>query len=245
MLDIAGLTPLPPYIKRSAVESDRTTYQTVYAKEDGSVAAPTAGLHFTENVFEKLKLNNIQTDYLTLHVGTGTFKPVASQTIDMHNMHKEVFSIEKKTLVNIINNLDKEIIPVGTTSLRTLESLYWSGVKMIVHKNDFIPEIEQWDAYRKIYNIGISPEQALNAILTHIEKHKLEPFMSSTRLIIIPRYEFRIIRGLITNFHQPKSTLLLLIAALIGNEWKKVYNFALEHDYRFLSYGDCCLFKMI
>ncbi|MCD4745883.1 MAG: S-adenosylmethionine:tRNA ribosyltransferase-isomerase [Bacteroidales bacterium] len=250
ILEISGLVPLPPYLNREAVESDKIRYQTVYAKNNGSVAAPTAGLHFTENVFNSLKEKKIQFEQLTLHVSAGTFKPVSSPTIKDHQMHTEQIFIKKNTIKKILQNINGNIISVGTTTLRTLESLYWFGVKLII--NDYFLDeffIEQWFPYDKKYLskhkqdfTKISVKDSLSAVIKYLDKNNLNTLTGTTQLIIVPGYEFRIAKGIITNFHQPKSTLLLLVAAFIGKDWKKVYEYALSHNFRFLSYGDSCLF---
>jgi len=234
ILEIVGQIPIPPYLKRKPTENDKNTYQTVYSKIKGSVAAPTAGLHFTENVFNKLKNRNISVAELTLHVGAGTFKPVKSEFIAEHLMHTEIFSISIDTLKKIKNNLGR-ITAVGTTSLRTLETLYYIGYKIIKNQPDF-NFVSQWEIYQE--QITISPLEALQAIENFMLKQKLNHFDGKTQIMIVPGYKFKITDILITNFHQPKSTLLLLVAAFIGDDWKKVYDYALKNDFRFLSYGD-------
>jgi S-adenosylmethionine:tRNA ribosyltransferase-isomerase len=240
LLHHAGAIPLPPYIKRKAETSDSERYQTIYAHFDGSVAAPTAGLHFTDAIFNKLKEKNIQTDFVTLHVGAGTFKPVKSETLETHEMHAEFIDVTKEAIEKIIHHLDKTIIPVGTTSMRTIESLYWLGVKLSVDKNPESVEINQWEAY-DLAEQNMPVKDALQSLLNWMGKNKRERLITKTKIIIAPGYQPRIAKGLITNFHQPQSTLLLLIAALIGNDWRKVYDYALQNDFRFLSYGDGCL----
>ena len=244
VLHFAGAIPLPPYIKREVEEADHERYQTVYAEFDGSVAAPTAGLHFTDSIFESLKKKNIQKDFVTLHVGAGTFKPVKSETMEEHDMHAEWIDVSKETIQNILNNLDKDIIAVGTTSLRTIESLYWMGVKKtIVYRRQSTEDSEdslflsQWEAY-ELANEEIPLKVALQSLLNWMNENKMERLVTKTQILIAPGYDFKIIKGLITNFHQPQSTLLLLVAALIGEDWKNVYNYALQNDFRFLSYGD-------
>ena len=227
ILETAGLTPLPPYINREAQESDKTKYQTIYAMVEGSVAAPTAGLHFTKELMENIKVNGIIRDYVTLHINTGTFQPVTATTIDKHLMHEESFLITKSSIENIINNLDKFIIPVGTTSLRTIESLYWLGVKLINENenindnNSKIMMIDQWEPYYDNNDKNISAYDSLKRILEHMDENKLEMLEGATKIIIVPGYKFRITNGLITNFHQPKSTLLLLVASLIGDKMER------------------------
>ncbi len=242
VLDRLGVIPLPPYLNREAVETDNTRYQTVYAAENGSVAAPTAGLHFTDTTFNKLKLKGVQCENLTLHVGAGTFKPVSSETIDQHTMHSENIYIEQSVIKKLIENIDKNIIPVGTTSMRTLESLYWFGVKLYVGEQDYEElNVYQWDAYQEKYNIAITAKMALQSVLTFMNDRKMDVLNGQTQMMILPGYQFKIAKGIVTNFHQPRSTLLLLIAALVGEKWKEIYNYALENNYRFLSYGDSCL----
>lgn len=239
VLHHVGAIPLPPYIKRAAEESDAERYQTVYANVDGSVAAPTAGLHFTENILNQLKEKNIQTDFVTLHVGAGTFKPVKSETMMEHEMHAEWIDVSKATIENILNNLDKNIIAVGTTSLRTIESLYWLGVKSResgVNSQESM-QLLQWEAY-ELEEKNIQVKDALQLLLKWMDENKLERLVTKTQILIAPGYDFKIVNGLITNFHQPQSTLLLLVAAFIGMDWKKVYDYALKNEFRFLSYGD-------
>ncbi len=238
-LHLAGAIPLPPYIKRAAEKSDAERYQTIYAHTDGSVAAPTAGLHFTNHVFEKLNEKNIQKDFVTLHVGAGTFKPVKSGVMKDHDMHAEYFTVNKATIENIHNQLEGNIISVGTTSLRTIESLYWLGLNLITKGKNFNTEITQWEVYDSYQSI--TPSQALTALLAWMNENKLHSVSAKTQIIIAPGYRFKIANGLISNFHQPQSTLLLLVSAFIGDDWRKVYDYALENDFRFLSYGDGCL----
>ncbi len=246
ILHHAGAIPLPPYIKRAAERSDEERYQTIYAHHEGSVAAPTAGLHFTEYVFDKLRSKNIQTDFVTLHVGAGTFKPVKSETIEGHEMHSEFINVSRRTIENIFQNLSQNIIPVGTTSLRTIESLYWLGVKMAI--GNWQPaedvqkttELTQWECY-ELAKMNVEPTHALQALIDLMQKENMERLITKTQILIAPPYKARIANALITNFHQPQSTLLLLVAALINGDWKKVYDYALQHNFRFLSYGDGCL----
>jgi S-adenosylmethionine:tRNA ribosyltransferase-isomerase len=242
ILHRAGAVPLPPYLKREAEPSDAETYQTVYAHTEGSVAAPTAGLHFTPAVFEKLHKRNIQTDFVTLHVGAGTFKPVKSETLEHHEMHAEFIDVSASAIEHILNNLANPVIAVGTTSLRTLESLYWLGIKT---REPEMPGpdsllLDQWEIYDKAKKL-MPAKDALTALLEWMHKHSLKKLLTKTQLIITPGYKPRIIQALITNFHQPQSTLLLLVAALIGESWKTVYQYALENNFRFLSYGDASL----
>jgi S-adenosylmethionine:tRNA ribosyltransferase-isomerase len=242
VLHIAGMIPLPPYLNRTAEESDTEKYQTIYAKHDGSVAAPTAGLHFTDSLFEKLKKKNIQHSFVTLHVGAGTFKPVKSITMDEHEMHAEFIDVSKAFIDTLQQYLSHEIITVGTTSLRTVESLYWLGVKTILNPSIQTDEltVSQWDPY-ELPSSGISALQSLQSLSAWLQKNRKESLITKTQIIIAPGYSFRIIKALITNFHQPQSTLLLLVSAITGKEWKRMYNYALENDFRFLSYGDGCL----
>ena len=240
VLHHAGAIPLPPYIKRAPEKSDKERYQTVYADADGSVAAPTAGLHFTNLIFGNLKEKNVQADYVTLHVGAGTFKPVKSETMQEHTMHAEWIDVHKTTIENILQNLDNNIIAVGTTSLRTIERLYWLGVKKRQETgvdSQEQHELLQWEPY-ELAEKNMLVKDALQGLLDWMNKNSMNRFMTKTQILIAPGYEFKIVKGLITNFHQPQSTLLLLVAALIGEDWKKVYDYALQHDFRFLSYGD-------
>ena len=242
ILHAAGLIPLPPYLNRKAETSDADRYQTIYAKYDGSVAAPTAGLHFTEAVFEKLGKKNIETAYLTLHVGAGTFKPVKAEKMDEHEMHAEFIEVSVPLIEKIIAKLNAPIIPVGTTSMRTIESLYWLGIKVILNPAIILSElvVNQWAPY-EIDATDISASTALNALIIWMQKNEIEILITKTQIIIAPGYEFKIANALITNCHQPQSPLLLLVSALIGDDWKKVYAYAIENDFRFLSYGDGCL----
>ena len=242
ILALIGQIPLPPYIERSTTAEDKERYQTTYASEEGSVAAPTAGLHFSHELLNKISSNKIELQFLTLHVGAGTFMPVKTELINDHPMHAEFFEIEKKLIHFLIKN-NSQLVAVGTTSLRSIESLYWLGIKII--ENPKITPIDlyllQWDAY-KVDEKEIQKLDALVAILNWMENNQLQSLISKTQLMILPGYRFRMIKGLVTNFHQPKSTLLLIIAAIVGDQWKDVYQHALNHQYRFLSYGDGCLF---
>jgi len=239
LLHIAGAVPLPPYINRTAEEIDKERYQTVYARYDGSVAAPTAGLHFTERLFKKLEEKNIHRDFVTLHVGAGTFKPVKDETIRNHEMHAEYIEVRKNFIENLLNHLHKNIIAVGTTTLRTIESLYWLGVKTIIHPNIVLNDLKlhQWEAY-ELNPACITAKQSLQSLLEWMSNHETEILMTKTQTIIAPGYNLKIADALITNFHQPQSTLLLLIAALVHDDWKKIYDYALANNFRFLSYGD-------
>lgn len=234
VLHLFGAIPLPPYIKRNVETSDSERYQTVYAHYEGSVAAPTAGLHFTEKVFERLKEKNIDKDFVTLHVGAGTFKPVKSETMENHEMHAEHFTVSKSLIQNLLDHLDKNIIAVGTTSLRTLESLYWIGSSML--NGEWANEISQWEVYEN--KINISAKKAFTSLLKRMNEKGINSLTAKTQIIIAPGYQFKIVTGLITNFHQPQSTLLLLVAAFIGDKWRTVYDYALANNFRFLSYGD-------
>lgn len=237
VIHAAGAIPLPPYIKRSAEDVDAERYQTIFSKHEGSVAAPTAALHFTEDVFEKLQQKGIDKAFVTLNVGAGTFKPVKSESIAGHHMHGEDFTIDKGVLEKII--AAEKIIAVGTTSLRTMESIYWLGVKLIEGLLGEAWTLEQWEMYD--LDDSINYKESLQAIVRWMQENKREQLHCRTSMIIVPGYRFNIPSGIITNFHQPQSTLLLLIAAFIGEDWRKIYQHALENDYRFLSYGDSSL----
>ena len=235
--------PLPPYMKTASEESDKLRYQTIYAKAEGSVAAPTAGLHFTPDVFRKLGNKGIAMQEVTLHVGAGTFKPVSAPEISQHEMHTEQILINRTTIEEILNNTEGKIIAVGTTTLRTLESLYWYGVKALVDKTrSHSIDIKQWDPYADKYNKGITVKEALKEVLAIMRETGADSLSGQTQLLIAPGYRIRVPHILITNFHMPQSTLLLLVSAFIGDTWKKVYQHALSHNFRFLSYGDSCLF---
>ncbi len=234
VVNLSGETPLPPYLKRNAEESDRERYQTIYSHYEGAVAAPTAGLHFTDEVFEKLKKKDIQTDFVTLHVSAGTFQPIKTDDVDQHVMHHEQVIINRTNLINLLQN--KFTISVGTTSMRTLESLYWFGVKL-AHDPQAKFHISQNDPYSNQYK-KLSRKDSFKRILEHMDKHQLEMLQGETSIYILPGYEFNVCDALITNFHQPGSTLIVLVSAFIGEDWKKVYSTALENGYRFLSYGD-------
>ena len=240
VIDAAGVIPLPPYLNRKAEESDSIRYQTVYAHHEGSVAAPTAGLHFSPEVFQSLKAKGIETEYITLHVGAGTFKPVSTDTIGEHEMHVEPVHITADNLRRIIAHHGKPLIAVGTTTVRTLESLYWFGVQLQANPQLERMHINQWDPY--ILDTSLSYTDAYANILRWMENQNTDYLDGETQLMIAPGYRYRIINGLVTNFHQPQSTLLLLVSALIGEQWKACYRYALDHEFRFLSYGDSCLF---
>ncbi len=238
LLNLAGIIPLPPYLKRIPDENDKSRYQTVYAKQEGSVAAPTAGLHFTHEILDELKKNHIKTEHVVLHVGAGTFKPVKADTMKDHDMHNEEIIVSKNTLKGLLDNADN-LIAVGTTSLRTLETLFWIGLKLAKGNSEL--SIKQWDAYDLETPHDFNYQRALENILHYLETNKLDSIKTKTQLLIAPGYKIRSVKGLITNFHQPNSTLLLLVAALAGNDWKKIYQHALTNNYRFLSYGDSSL----
>lgn len=238
VLHEAGAMPLPPYIKRKAEGDDATRYQTVFAQHNGSVAAPTAALHFTKRVFNDLMDKRIQHHYITLHVGAGTFKPVKTETIAEHSMHAETFSVSLTTLQRLIEA--QTIVAVGTTSLRTLESLHWLGVKLLLDKTNTDFTLVQWEAY-DLAQHPFSYTQSLQALANYLHEKGEEAIACRTSLLIMPGYQFHSAKALVTNFHQPRSTLLLLVAAFIGGDWKRVYDHALENNYRFLSYGDSSL----
>jgi S-adenosylmethionine:tRNA ribosyltransferase-isomerase len=238
MIESAGDIPLPPYIKRDTNLADRSRYQTIYAMHDGSVAAPTAGLHFTETIFKKLLLKNIEKEYITLHVGAGTFKPVKAALMQGHEMHPEWIDVSITTIRKLLEKKEG-IIAVGTTSLRTIESIYWLGVKAFLDPGLQNLELGQWDVYEEpLAGSHVNPEEALQALVSWITMQKKDRIFTQTRLLITPGYSFKTVQALITNFHQPQSTLLLLVAAATGDNWKTIYSYALEHDFRFLSYGD-------
>lgn len=241
LLDAAGVLPIPPYLHRETEKSDLETYQTVYSKIKGSVAAPTAGLHFTPEVLADVDAHGIGREEVTLHVGAGTFKPVKSETIEGHEMHTEFISVRRSSIERIQKNLGK-IIAVGTTSVRTLESLYYIGVKLASHPDATSEElvVNQWMPY-EAENNRIPVAEALQHILDYLDRHQADKLVTATQIIIAPGYEFKVVRGIITNFHQPKSTLLLLISAFVKGNWRTIYDYALSHDFRFLSYGDSSL----
>lgn len=241
LLNMIGQMPLPPYLNRETEETDKKTYQTVYSKLDGAVAAPTAGLHFTANTFESLKSAKIETSFITLHVGAGTFQPVKTENALDHHMHSEQIVFSKSFLKRLADNNEK-IIAVGTTSLRSLESLYWYGVKILKEKSNLIPfKIEKLFPYQFDQSDLPSLKEVIGALIQYIDDNKLDELSGETEIYIFPGYQFQICKGLVTNFHQPKSTLLLLVSALIGERWKEIYTYCLENDYRFLSYGDSSL----
>ena len=260
VIDAVGELPIPPYLNRKTQESDKTTYQTVYSKIKGSVAAPTAGLHFTKNVLEAIDAHGIEREEVTLHVGAGTFKPVKSELIADHEMHTEFFSVRRETIEKLIRH-QGQAIAVGTTSVRTLESLYYMGLKVMAN-----PDIEeeqlhvrQWEPYEAPPTAPegaslpsrtfVSPSgdergagaAVLQALLDWMDRHELNVLHSSTQIIIAPGYDYKIVKMLVTNFHQPQSTLLLLVSAFVKGDWRSIYDYALAHDFRFLSYGDSSL----
>ncbi len=242
VIEHAGVIPLPPYLHRDAEESDKRRYQTVYARYDGSVAAPTAGLHFTDSLIEKLNGNGFRTEYITLHVGAGTFKPVSTDTVGEHEMHVEKVQISRKNIENILDSHQdgRAIIAVGTTTVRTIESVYWFGVGLAHTPMPEKMHVKQWEPYRETDELSL--EDSYRNVLRWLEHNETDLLDGDTQLLIAPGYRYHVIDGLITNFHQPKSTLLLLVSALIGDDWKRCYQYALEHGFRFLSYGDSCLF---
>jgi len=238
LMEQMGKVPLPPYIKRKAEEEDKNRYQTVYSKEEGSVAAPTAGLHFTKEVLHNLTEKGIRTLPITLHVGAGTFQPVKSETMEDHDMHAEVFSFDIEQLEILKKHHEEKgnIVVVGTTSMRALESLYWIGTETKIENP---VHVSQWIPYEGNENISVS--NSLDKTISFLRDKKEKSLIGKTSIIIAPGYSFRFANGLITNFHQPKSTLLLLVSALIGEKWRTVYDYALKNDFRFLSYGDSSL----
>ena len=262
IIEHIGSIPLPPYIQRATTEEDKDRYQTTYAKEEGSVAAPTAGLHFNDDIFKTLTEKNCAIHFISLHVGAGTFMPVKTDKITDHEMHAEVFEITTATLTNLIDIAKRKelnpaqytpVIAVGTTTLRTLETLYWLGVKLI--RNPNLQEnkdlhLDQWDAYESNNDTNndskpsIALKDALSKLLSWMQSHQMHSLVTSTQLMIVPGYSFKIVNGLVTNFHQPKSTLLLIIAAITGDKWKNIYQHAIDNQYRFLSYGDGCFFTI-
>jgi S-adenosylmethionine:tRNA ribosyltransferase-isomerase len=238
IVSLVGETPLPPYLKRKAENADKTRYQTIYSHYEGAVAAPTAGLHFTTEVFADMKTKNIHHDFLTLHVSAGTFQPVKVDDVSQHVMHQEQIIVTQKNLDNLLEK-NRFIVPVGTTSMRTLESIFWYGVKLLKEPSATF-EISQNDPYTHDPSLP-STREAIEAVRTKLMNENLEAIGGSTSIFIKPGYDFKICNGLITNFHQPGSTLMLLVAAFVGADWKKIYDAALENNYRFLSFGDSSL----
>ncbi len=239
ILESIGELPIPPYLNRQTVEADKHTYQTVYSKVKGSVAAPTAGLHFTPDVLSAIAANGITLDELTLHVGAGTFKPVKSIEIADHDMHTEYISVRRDTLLQLLNHLDC-VIAVGTTSVRTLESIYYMGCKLAQnpHLSEAELHVTQWQPYSTETIIPLSAAEAIQHVIDYLDRNHLAALHSSTQIIIAPGYEYKIVKILITNFHQPQSTLLLLVSAFVRGDWRTIYDYALANDFRFLSYGD-------
>ena len=255
IIDTMGELPIPPYLNRETQDSDKTTYQTVYSKIKGSVAAPTAGLHFTPEVLADLDVHGIEREELTLHVGAGTFKPVKSEEMEGHEMHTEYISVRRETITKLLNH-DCQAIAVGTTSVRTLESLYYMGLKVLANPDltEDQLHVSQWEPYhngdcplceQRSELQGDCPQcdtqRSLQALASWMDAHHLEVLHASTQIIICPGYDYKIVRMLVTNFHQPQSTLLLLVSAFVGGDWRKIYDYALAHDFRFLSYGDSSL----
>lgn len=242
IIDAMGELPIPPYLNRETEDSDKTTYQTVYSKIKGSVAAPTAGLHFTPEVLEAIDARGIDREEVTLHVGAGTFRPVKSADIGGHEMHTEYVAVRRETLQKLLDH-DCQAIAVGTTSVRTLESLYYMGLKTL-RQPDIADEdlhVNQWEPYETPADCLASTEESLRSLLTWMDSHHRRVLHSSTQIIIAPGYDYHIVRMLITNFHQPQSTLLLLVSAFVKGDWHRIYDYALQHDFRFLSYGDSSL----
>ena len=240
ILEVFGELPIPPYLNRETQESDKETYQTVYSKIKGSVAAPTAGLHFTERVLSSLREKGVELEEVTLHVGAGTFRPVKSKEIEGHDMHTEYISVNRNTIEKLISH-QAEAIAVGTTSVRTLESLYYIGINASRNPEAAESElhVQQWQPYED--NADVSSMQALQYVLDYMNAHQLNTLHTSTQIIIAPGYEYKIVKKIVTNFHQPQSTLLLLVSAFVKGDWHKIYDFALSHNFRFLSYGDSSL----
>ena len=243
ILEVFGELPIPPYLNRETQESDLVTYQTVYSKIKGSVAAPTAGLHFTPRVLDALKQQGVDLEELTLHVGAGTFKPVKSEEIEGHEMHTEYISVSRDTVAKLLAH-NGQAIAVGTTSVRTLESLYHIGLTVMEHPDASEEElhVRQWQPYELPAEKASTPAtDALQALLDYLNRHQMEALHTSTQIIIAPGYDYKIVKAMVTNFHQPQSTLLLLVSAFVHGDWRKIYDYALAHDFRFLSYGDSSL----
>lgn len=240
VLEAMGELPIPPYLNRKTEESDKQTYQTVYSKIEGSVAAPTAGLHFTPQVLDELDRRGVEREEVTLHVGAGTFRPVKSADIGGHDMHTEHIAVNRSTIEKLIQHGGRAIA-VGTTSVRTLESLYWMGLRAMRGEEEM--HVGQWEPYETELSTPLSPREGagvgpLQALLSYMDAHELDTMHASTQIIIVPGYKYKIVERMITNFHQPQSTLLLLVSAFIGDDWHRVYDYALSHQFRFLSYGD-------
>lgn len=238
VIEVAGFVPLPPYIKRQADAEDASRYQTVFARQDGSVAAPTAGLHFTSTILKELSQKNIEQAQLTLHVGAGTFKPVKAALMKDHEMHAEFMEVSKSSIQQILSFIGN-ITAVGTTACRCMETLYWLGAKALQDEQATTLSLGQWELYSEpLCSTNVSAADSLQALLQWMEMHKKTTLFTHTQLMIAPGYRFKLVNRLVTNFHQPQSTLLLLVAAAVGGQWKKMYDYALAHDFRFLSYGD-------
>ncbi len=236
-----GELPIPPYLNRATEEKDKETYQTVYSKIDGSVAAPTAGLHFTKDVLRRLALNGVREDEVTLHVGAGTFQPVKSEEIGDHPMHREIISVSKRVIEDLIAS-EGHVVAVGTTSVRTLESLYYLGCRIARNPENPDLMVEQWEPYENDYTLTTA--EALQTIVDYLNRNHLAAIDAATRIMIVPSFQFRVVNKIITNFHQPKSTLLLLISAFVGiDRWRAIYEFAMDNGFRFLSYGDSSLLE--
>ncbi len=238
VLEVAGTVPIPPYLNRESEAIDSERYQTLYAHIRGSVAAPTAGLHFTENVLERIRQKGIDTETVCLHVGAGTFLPVKSSLVSEHPMHREPFTVTKALLQQLAAN-ERPLVAVGTTSVRTLESLYYIGVSCI--ETGKPADVAQWAPYEREY--PYSTREALEAILAYLDREGLDALVAGTRIIIVPGFRFRLVDLLVTNFHQPESTLILLVSAFVSGDWRTIYDYALSHDFRFLSYGDSSLLE--
>jgi S-adenosylmethionine:tRNA ribosyltransferase-isomerase len=237
---MAGTVPIPPYLNRESEAIDLERYQTLYARIRGSVAAPTAGLHFTEKVLQDIRNKGVDMENVCLHVGAGTFLPVKSSLVSEHPMHREPFVVTRE-LINKLMDGGREVVAVGTTSVRTLESLYYIGVSCL--ENGVPQDVEQWAPYTREYSY--STEEALGAIVEYLDRERLESLVSGTRIIIVPGFRFRIVDKLVTNFHQPESTLILLVSAFVGGDWRTIYDYALSHGFRFLSYGDSSLLERV
>jgi S-adenosylmethionine:tRNA ribosyltransferase-isomerase len=244
ILHAAGKIPIPPYLHRDADSTDAERYQTIYAKQDGSVAAPTAGLHFTDAVLQSLYAKNISASFVTLHVGAGTFMPVKAGTMQYHDMHAEFIDVDRATIKTIIET--EHVIAAGTTSMRTLESLYWMGLKAFIDPAIALQNlaVTQWQVYDELQQKATDKQTALMALLNWMQARNLQRLIIKTQILIAPGYPFKIVKQLITNFHQPQSTLLLLVSAFIGNDWRRVYDYALQNNFRFLSYGDSSLLTL-
>lgn len=240
MIDAVGELPIPPYLNRATEDSDKTTYQTVYSKIKGSVAAPTAGLHFTPEVLAAVDARNVDREEVTLHVGAGTFRPVKSEVIEGHDMHTEYIAVRRETLEKLLAH-DCKAIAVGTTSVRTLESLYYMGLKVLRNPDSTDLHVHQWEPYGQAAGSSVSPAESIGALLAWMDRHDQRVLHSSTQIIIAPGYDYKMVCRLITNFHQPQSTLLLLVSAFVGGDWRSIYDYALQNDFRFLSYGDSSL----